>query len=125
MAAKRRFEFVDGTSSKFWEITVEGASMSVCFGRIGTAGSAKDKTFPSPAEAKREAEKLVSEKTKKGYVEVGASAKPKPAAAKSAAKPVAASAPPPGAKAARATTPAVSNDAVGAMLEAIGTGALS
>src|SRR6185503_17897745 len=72
MASKRRFEFVEGGSSKFWEVEVEGPRMTVCFGRVGTAGSPKDKTFASAAESEREAAKLIAEKTKKGYVEVGA-----------------------------------------------------
>jgi DNA ligase-1 len=67
--SKRRFEFVKGGSSKFWEVDVRGKQLSVCFGRIGTAGTTKDKSFGSPADAKREAAKLVGEKTKKGYVE--------------------------------------------------------
>ncbi|PCC73517.1 WGR domain-containing protein [Nannocystis exedens] len=58
MTEKRRFELVEGSASKFWGITVEGKSMSVCYGRIGTAGSAKDKAFASEAEAEREAAKL-------------------------------------------------------------------
>jgi predicted DNA-binding WGR domain protein/cell wall assembly regulator SMI1 len=72
--AKRRFELVEGTSSKFWEISVEGDTVTVTFGKIGTAGSSKDKTHPSADDAAREAAKLVAEKTKKGYSEVGAGA---------------------------------------------------
>lgn len=61
MASKRRFEFVEGSSSKFWEVEVEGPRMTVCFGRVGTAGSLKDKTFASAEESKREAAKLIAE----------------------------------------------------------------
>ena len=63
----RRFEFQDGTSAKFWEIAVEGASFTVRYGKLGTLGTAQTKTFGSPAEAAKEADKLVHEKTKKGY----------------------------------------------------------
>jgi len=65
----RTFQLVDGTSSKFWEITVNGATFSTRYGRIGTSGQSTTKTAASPAHAEREAEKLVGEKTKKGYVE--------------------------------------------------------
>ncbi|MBL8915473.1 MAG: WGR domain-containing protein [Archangium sp.] len=84
----RRFEFVEGSSSKFWEVSVEGNTLTVVFGKIGTAGQTKPKDFASPEAAQKEADKLVSEKTKKGYVEVGsapaAAAGPKPAQKKPA-----------------------------------------
>lgn len=72
MATKRRFELVDGTSSKFWEIAVDGASHSVWFGRIGTNGQTKAKTFASEKEATTDADKLVKEKLGKGYREITA-----------------------------------------------------
>ncbi|MFY0540429.1 WGR domain-containing protein [Nannocystis pusilla] len=87
MTKKRRFELVEGSSSKFWEIAVDGETMSVCYGRIGTDGTAKDKTFASAAEAEREASKLVAEKTKKGYAEVSSAGAAKPAKAEDEAKP--------------------------------------
>ncbi len=69
-AGKRRFELVEGTSSKFWEIQVDGASYTTTYGRIGTSGQSTTKTASSPEKAQAEADKLVGEKTKKGYVEV-------------------------------------------------------
>ena len=68
----RRFELIEGTSSKFWEIDLRGASFAVCFGRIGTAGQTSEKSFADAAKARAEHDKLVAEKTKKGYAEVGA-----------------------------------------------------
>jgi DNA ligase-1 len=65
----RRFEFVGGSSAKFWEITVEGAEHRVCFGRLGSSGLTKVKTFASNAAAERDAAQLVREKLAKGYVE--------------------------------------------------------
>jgi DNA ligase 1 len=65
----RYFEFVEGESSKFWEIAVEGAQFTVRYGKVGSAGQTTLKEFESPEAAAREAEKLVSEKTRKGYVE--------------------------------------------------------
>lgn len=66
-----RYEFSEGSSSKFWEIELSGASFSVRFGRIGTSGQAQSKKFKSPAVAAAEAEKLIAEKTRKGYRKVG------------------------------------------------------
>jgi uncharacterized protein (TIGR02996 family) len=67
----RRFEFVEGSSSKFWEVIVEGKSCKTRFGKIGASGQESKKDFGSAADAQKEADKLVTEKTKKGYVEVG------------------------------------------------------
>ena len=72
----RRFEFVEGSSSKFWEVKVEDSEQTIRFGKIGTAGQEKVKDFDSPSEAKADTKKLIAEKTGKGYVEVGG--KPKP-----------------------------------------------
>jgi predicted DNA-binding WGR domain protein len=65
----RRFEFVGGASRKFWEVSVAGNSFTVRFGRIGTAGQSQTKSFADEDKAKREAEKLIAEKVKKGYME--------------------------------------------------------
>jgi predicted DNA-binding WGR domain protein len=65
----RRFEFVGGSSAKFWEIAVEGKDVTVRFGRIGTAGQEQTRSFADPDEAQQHAERLVAEKTGKGYVE--------------------------------------------------------
>jgi DNA ligase 1 len=67
----RRFEYVDGSSSKFWEVTVAGNDMTVHFGRIGTAGQTKTKSFADSAAAAREAMRLVAEKVAKGCRAVG------------------------------------------------------
>ena len=74
----RRFEFEEGGSSKFWEVSVEGSDMTVCYGRIGTSGQSKTKGFASGDAAQKEADKLVVEKTKKGYQEVAGSGSPSP-----------------------------------------------
>jgi DNA ligase 1 len=67
--AARRFELSEGGSSKFWEIEVDGARHTVRYGRLGTAGQAKTKDFADAALALRDAEKLIAEKTAKGYRE--------------------------------------------------------
>jgi DNA ligase-1 len=68
--ARRRFEFVEGTSSKFWEVEVSQANVTVSFGRIGTAGQTRTTAFPDAPAAGQAASKLVAEKTAKGYREV-------------------------------------------------------
>jgi predicted DNA-binding WGR domain protein len=65
----RHFEFIGGSSRKFWEISVSGNSFTVRFGRIGTAGQSQTKTFADHAKAEREAQSLIAEKLKKGYAE--------------------------------------------------------
>ena len=67
---KRRFEFTDEKSNKFWEIALDGNEQIVHFGRIGTAGQEKRKKFASPAEAQQSVTELIAEKTGKGYKEV-------------------------------------------------------
>jgi predicted DNA-binding WGR domain protein len=48
---------------------VSGNSFAVRFGRIGTAGQSQTKTFADDAKAKKEAELLIAQKVKKGYLE--------------------------------------------------------
>lgn len=67
---RRRFELVAGKSARFWEISQTGKRTTVCFGRIGTDGQTKVKEFDSAAAAKGNVETLISQKQKKGYVEV-------------------------------------------------------
>jgi len=60
-------EYVEGTSSKFWRIVVDGNEHTVTFGKIGTAGQSKTKTFDDAAAAQEDADKLIKSKRKKGY----------------------------------------------------------
>ncbi len=72
----RRFELVQGASSKFWEVSQNGSEFTVRFGRIGTEGqSPKPKDAGSPEKATAAIEKLIREKTGKGYAEVGGTTK--------------------------------------------------
>jgi predicted DNA-binding WGR domain protein len=66
---KRHFEFAEGNSSKFWEIELSGDTVTTWWGRIGTSGQSKSKQFADATKAKAEYDKLVSEKTGKGYTE--------------------------------------------------------
>ena len=65
---KARYEFVEGSSSKFWEISLDGASFTTTYGKIGTSGQTATKDFDEESEAEEAYEKLVAEKVKKGYV---------------------------------------------------------
>lgn len=65
----RHFEYIGGSSRKFWEISLSGSSFTVRFGRIGTVGQTQTKTFADEAKAKGEAERLIAEKLRKGYAE--------------------------------------------------------
>jgi predicted DNA-binding WGR domain protein len=62
-------EFRDDRSSKFWEISLQGDRHTVRFGRIGTEGQSQTKIFPDRTSAARDADRLVREKTRKGYRE--------------------------------------------------------
>ncbi|HET9957310.1 MAG TPA: WGR domain-containing protein, partial [Polyangiaceae bacterium] len=66
----RRFEFSEGNSNKFWQVEQKGESLLIQWGKIGTNGQSQTKDFTNDAKAKSEADKLIAEKKKKGYVEV-------------------------------------------------------
>lgn len=66
----RLFEFRDGRSDKFWEITLSGPAHTVRYGRVGTAGQSTTKQFPSAELAQASHDKLINQKLKKGYVEI-------------------------------------------------------
>ncbi|HRI69800.1 MAG TPA: DUF4132 domain-containing protein, partial [Polyangium sp.] len=68
----RRFELVEGSSNKFWQIEQDGPKLTIQWGKIGTSGQSQVKDFSSDVQATAEHDKLVKEKTKKGYAEVAA-----------------------------------------------------
>ncbi|AOI73408.1 WGR and DUF4132 domain-containing protein [Burkholderia ubonensis] len=88
----RRFELIEGNSSKFWEVEQDGSGLNIRWGRIGTAGQSQTKSFADDAKARAALDKLVKEKAGKGYAEVavaagagiGATAAKPPSAAPSA-----------------------------------------
>ena len=71
MPAKRYFEFSEGSSNKFWEVWCDGASLYTRYGKIGSTGQLTVKDLASKDAAKQAHDKLVREKTGKGYVEQG------------------------------------------------------
>jgi DNA ligase-1 len=68
-AKPRYFEYVEGKSSKFWEVSVTGNEMTLRYGRMGSQGQSKTKAFVDSSAATAAAAKLVAEKTGEGYVE--------------------------------------------------------
>ena len=83
---KRMFEFSEGTSNKFWEAWSQGTEVRTRYGKIGAAGQTTIKDEGDEEKAAKLFAKLIGEKTKKGYVELGGA--PAKAAPKAQAKPV-------------------------------------
>lgn len=68
-AAPRCFEFIAGTSNKFWEISQSGNSVTTRWGRIGSSGQSKTKAYADQPAAAKAAAKLIDEKMGEGYIE--------------------------------------------------------
>lgn len=68
---KHYLTFKDEKSDKFWQIEVAGKSFTVTYGKSGSPGTSQTRTFGSEAACLKEAEKLLTEKLKKGYKESG------------------------------------------------------
>ena len=68
---RRHFEFVEGSSSKFWEAWVIGVRLTTCYGRIGSKGTMTIKDHADEAVGRKAMDKAVAEKLGKGYVEKG------------------------------------------------------
>ncbi|MBK7936967.1 MAG: WGR domain-containing protein [Lewinellaceae bacterium] len=66
---KRYFTFRDDKSDKFWSVEVQNSKITVVFGRMGLAGTTTVKILEDEAAAEKDAERLIREKVKKGYVE--------------------------------------------------------
>ena len=66
---KRIFIFQDAKSQKFWSIDIDGTGFTVQYGRLGTEGQTSKKSFDTEEKCQKEADKLIAEKTKKGYTE--------------------------------------------------------
>ena len=71
----RYFEFKDAHSSKFWEVSVAGSTVTVRYGKIGTNGQTSVKELDSPEQAQEHATKQAAGKLKKGYQELQKNAK--------------------------------------------------
>ena len=71
---KVHLTFEEGSSSKFWRARVQGGTLYVNFGRIGSSGQTQIKEMGSAAAAEKELEKLAESKRKKGYEDAEAEA---------------------------------------------------
>ena len=67
---KRYLEYKDEKSHKFWEITLNGKEFTTRYGKIGANGTTKTKEFETEEKAKKEYDKLIKKKLKKGYVKI-------------------------------------------------------
>ena len=63
----RSLRYQDEKSDKFWTITLDGSTVSVHFGRVGTAGQRKEFSFDDETAAQQAFEKRLAEKLKEGY----------------------------------------------------------
>ena len=76
-------QLVDGSSRKFWRARIEGGTLYVNYGRIGTNGQTQVKELGSEAKARKELDKVSGSKRRKGYEDAGdavAPSSPAPAA---------------------------------------------
>jgi len=69
---KTQLIFQKDNSHKFWNITVDGNTHTVHYGRVGTDGQTKTKEFADETTALKDANKLIASKVKKGYQKVSA-----------------------------------------------------
>ena len=66
---KRRFNFVNGRSNKFWEVEVIDTVLVTRWGRIGTTGQGMTENYVSNASALLGADRKCNEKLSNGYKE--------------------------------------------------------
>lgn len=64
-------KLVDDSSRKFWRGRVEGGTLYINYGRIGTDGQTKVKELGDEAKARKELEKVAGSKRRKGYGDAG------------------------------------------------------
>jgi Uncharacterized conserved protein len=67
---KRKFINQEELSDKFWDIEYFGKTQKITFGKIGTKGREAIKEFDNEQECIKESEKIIAQKTKKGYIEI-------------------------------------------------------
>ncbi len=68
----RRFEFVKGSSFKFYEVSVVGNAVTTTFGRVGAGGQTQTQRLANAEAAQAHADKIIRQKLAKGYVEQSA-----------------------------------------------------
>lgn len=67
---KRYFELTEGSSTRFWEVWIDGVEVRTRHGRIGSGGQTGVEGLASPQEAEEHSQKLILQKTIEGYNEV-------------------------------------------------------
>ena len=65
----RKFVLQNEKSHKFWSVEINDRAVSVRYGRVGTVGQATTKNYDTVQKATGAVNKLIREKTDKGYVE--------------------------------------------------------
>jgi DNA ligase-1 len=65
----RYFEYSEGTSNKFWEVSRSGNTMTTRWGRIGAAGQSKTKIYADEQATANAIADIIEEKIDEGYVE--------------------------------------------------------
>ncbi len=65
----RTFVYSDEKSNRFWNVTLQGNSYTVTYGKVGSKGQTKTKDFADDDQARKAYAKVIAEKVKKGYVE--------------------------------------------------------
>ncbi|MFG3698189.1 DUF4132 domain-containing protein [Micromonospora sp. NPDC047620] len=68
----RTFEYVGGSAARFWQVERDDATVTIRYGRLGSAGRTQVKELGSAAAAATYVDKLVAEKLRKGYAETAA-----------------------------------------------------
>ena len=62
-----RYEYSDDKSNKFWDISLDGSEVTTRWGKIGADGQTKTKSFDDGEAARKEYDKQIAGKVKKGY----------------------------------------------------------
>lgn len=76
----KSFIYQDEKSHKFWAVEQQDNELHLSWGKVGTSGQSQIKTFADSATAAKAKQKLIGEKTRKGYAENTAAEKSPPQA---------------------------------------------
>ncbi|SAP94706.1 WGR domain [Klebsiella oxytoca] len=74
----KSFIYQDEKSHKFWAVEQQDNELHLSWGKVGTSGQSQIKTFADSATAAKAKQKLIGEKTRKGYAENTAAEKARP-----------------------------------------------
>jgi len=115
-----RYENTEGKHNKFWEISSAGPRLTTHWGRIGTKGQTKTKSFPNAREATYAGLKMIEDKLEGGYhhVRAGQGAAARPVETKAARASAKATARPAKSETRSAATPAQTKK-INSMLKAV------